>query len=180
METLKSLNERLIDYYGMAWNGMPIYRIIWSDDQFEKRLTECDDKGVQLLFPEVRELPKYSHYIKSKYILERLVELNEQAQIELKVKINYEPLWVYTDKDNNALPPKWEVTQFVINTVNAAMGKDNLAKYIDPGDSPEMKQERISKIEEEMFGNETDVTDAMAYGSGVAGFHPMIEKDKVH
>ena len=181
METLETLNERLKEYYGTAWNGMPIYRIVWSDDQLEMRLTDCDDKGVTLLFPEVRELPKYRHYIKSKYLLEQLVELNEEAQNELKTKINYEPLWVYTDKNDNALPPKWEVTQFVINTVNAARGKDNLARYVDPNTTMEAKQERIAKIEEELFGNETDAGDALAYGSGVAGFHPNQDmKDKVH
>ncbi len=178
METLETLNERLKEYYGMAWNGMPIYRIVWSDDQLEMRKVECDDKGVELLFPEVREVPKYSHYIKSKYLLEQLVELNDQAQDELKVKINYEPLWVYTDKNDNALPPKWEVTQFVINTVMAARGKSNLAKYIDPNTTIEAKQERIAKIEEELFGNETDVGDALAYRNGVAGFHNL--SDKIH
>jgi len=74
-----------------------------------------------------------------------------------------------------------EVTQFVIKTVDAAMGKDSIAKYADKGESLEVKQERIMKIEEEMFGNETDATDALAYGSGVAGFHPNQDmKDKVH
>lgn len=180
METLEVLNERLKEYFGTAWNGMPIYRIVFSDDQLEMRKMEHDDKDVKLLFPEVREVPKYRHYIKSKYLLEKLVELNDQAQDELKQKISYEPLWVYTDAHDNALPPKWEVTQLVINTVNAAMGKGSLAKYIDPGDDMETKQARIAKIEEEMFGNETDAGDALAYGSGVAGFHPNDDmKDKL-
>lgn len=178
METLEIFNKRLIEYYGTAWNGMPIYRIVWSDDQLEMRLTDCDDKGVPLIFPEVRELPKYRHYIKSKYLLEQLVELNEPAQNELKVKISYEPLWVYSDKNDNALSPQWEVTQFVINTVMAARGKSNLAKYIDPDTTMEAKQERVAKIEEELFGNETDVGDALAYGNGVAGFHNL--NDKIH
>jgi hypothetical protein len=176
METLEELNKRLIEYYGTAWNGMPIYRIVFSDDQLEMRKMEHDDKGVALLFPEVREVPKYRHYITAKYLLEKLVELNEQAQDELKRKLSYEPLWVYSDKNDNALPPKWEVTQFIIKTVDAAMGKSSLAKYIDKGESLEVKQARIMKIEEEMFGNETDVSDALAYGSGVAGFHPNDDK----
>ena len=180
METLEILNERLKEYYGVAWNGMPIYRIVFSDDQLEMRLTDCDDKGVKLLFPEVRELPKYRHYITSKYLLEQLVELNEEAQNELKTKISYEPLWVYTDKNDNALPPHWEVTQFVINTVMAARGKSNLAKYIDPNTTMEAKQERVAKIEEELFGNETDVGDALAYGNGVAGFHSKQDSKLVH
>ncbi len=180
METLQVLNKRLIDYYGTAWNGMPIYRIVWSEDQMEMRQMTHSDAGVLLLFPEVREVPKYRHYIHNKFLLEKLVELNEQAQSELKQKISYEPLWVYTDANDNALPPKWEVTEFVIQTVNAALGKSNLAKYIDPGDSSEMKNERVKKLEEEMFGNETEVGDALAYGDGVAGFHPNQDiKDKL-
>jgi hypothetical protein len=181
LEPVEELNKRLVDYYGVAWNGMPIYRIVWSDDQFEMRLTEHDGKGVRLLFPEVRELPKYRHYIQNKYILEKLVELNDAAQNELKKKISYEPLWVYCDKEDNALPPHWIVTQFVIDNVNAAMGQGSLAKYVDKSESMEEKQARVAKIEEELFGNETDVTDALAYGDGVAGFHPNQDmKNKVH
>lgn len=181
MESLEVINKRLIEYFGIAWNGMPIYRVVWSDDQLEMRQTEYDDKGVKLLFPEIRELPKYRHYITSKFILEKLVELNSSAQEELKKKISYEPLWVYADKNDNALPPKWEVTQFVINTVLAAQGKSTLAKYVDPNTSLEAKQERVMKIEEELFGNETETGDALAYGDGVAGFHPNQDMiNKIH
>ena len=183
METLEELNKRLIAYYGTAWNGLPIYRIVWSEDQFESRKCTHSDLGIELLYPEVREVPKYRQYIHNKYLLEKLVELNDQAQDELKIKISYEPLWIYTDANDNALPPKWEVTQFVIQTMLSAMGKSSLAKYVDPGESMEEKQDRISKIQEEMFGNETDVGDALAYGDGVAGFHPnndMINKNKVN
>jgi hypothetical protein len=46
----------------------------------------------------------------------------------------------------------------------------------------EVKQARIAKLEEEMFGNETDVSDALEYGSGVAGFHETqdIKDKRVH
>lgn len=174
MERLEELNKRLIEHYSTAWNGMPIFRIVWSEDQMEKRLMGTTDAGIELLHPEVREVPKYRQYIHNKYLLERLVVVPVASIKELAgEQISYEPLWVYTDANDNALPPKWEVTKFVIDTVLAAQSGDGSlgAKYADKNESAEMKEARIAKIHEELFGNETEVGDALAHGEGVAGFH---------
>jgi hypothetical protein len=58
----------------------------------------------------------------------------------------------------------WPVTQFAIDTLYAALGKTNLEKYVEP---TETRDERIQKIQEELFGNETDVSDALTYKEGI-------------
>jgi hypothetical protein len=171
METLKELNARLIARYSTAWDNSPIYRIVWSDDQFETREVTSSDAGIQYLTPIFKEVPKYRHYIQHKYILEKFVEVPEQQQKELAgKKVNYEPLWTFEDRFGNALIPKWEVCELVIHTVQAAMGRSSLFKYVDPDsiDPVEKRQERIEKLEKEMFGNETNTGDALAHGFGVA------------
>ena len=163
METCESINNQLIDLYGIdTVTGQPIWRISWSDDQYEKRLMDCTPTGVQLIFPQVFEVRKYP-YIREKYVLERLVVVPEINQSELlDVKLSYEPIWVFQDSDGNYLPPLLLAAKFVVDTVYAAIGKKSLRSYIE---SPEDKQKIIDDIEEELFGNETEVSDALTYGN---------------
>ena len=168
MEPITTLNQRLIDRFGLDSNtARPMFRIVWADDQTEKRAVEHLDSGIKLLFPEVREVKKYS-YLKGVHVLERLVIVPDEQQRELAgLKLSYEPLWVFVDASGNALFPKWEPTQLIIDTVMAAIGKTSLRKYTDPELSEGANEERITKLHEELFGNETDTGDALRYKEGV-------------
>ena len=111
-ESIEVLNQRLVDHFSTAWNGQPMFRIVWSENQFEKRLVGFTDGGIQLLVPEMREVPKYKQWIHNKHILERLVIVPEFQQDKLVEKTSYEPVWVFEDKNGFPLPPKWEATKF--------------------------------------------------------------------
>ena len=165
-ETIESINRQLQDLYGIdTATGVPLWRIAWSDDQFEKRLMEYTPSGMQLCLPEVMEVRKYS-YVQHKYILERLVVVPDPYKAELAgEQFSYEPMWVFEDKDHNYLPPRLDASKFIIDTVYAAMGKKSLAKYIE---KLEDSDQRVEKLQEELFGNETAVGDALAYKEGVS------------
>ena len=167
METLEVLNQRLIDHYGIdTVNGLPMFRIVWANDQVEKRLVDTLDSGVKLLYPIVREVKKYP-YLKNLYVLERLVIVPEINQDELPVsKLSYEPVWAYRDEHGKALPPIWIPTQFIVDTLYAALGKKSIRKYTEDV-SPEALDKRITDICDELFGDENDITDAMAYGEAI-------------
>ena len=167
LESLKIINTRLINHFGIDSNtGNPIWRIVFSDDQVEKRKTWYTKEGFKLLTPEIVELPKYRQWIQGKYILEQLVAVPPEHD-ELAVgATSYEPIFVFEDATHNALPVKWEVAKFAIDCVYAAMGRSNLAKY-KPDAKEENAELRIAALEEELFGNETDITDALAYKEGV-------------
>lgn len=170
VEDIEVLNKRLIDYYGKTLEGNAIFRIVWSEDQFENRLTNYTKDGFELLTPEVKLLPKYRQWIQERYVLEQLVAVPEFQQEELGIKISYEPLYVYADKNLNYLPPKWEATQFIIDMMLAAKGVRPMgAKYVDPDkDQPlEKRIARIEKLERELWGNETDIGDALAHNQAV-------------
>jgi hypothetical protein len=167
MEKIESLNRQLTDEYGLdSSTGRSIFRIVWANDQLEKRLVQELDSGIRLLYPIVREVRKYS-YLRDFWVLERLVVVPEINRSELPTSIlSYEPVWAYRNDRNEAIPPTWESTKFIVDTLYAALGKKSMAKYVEP-EAAQNREQRISKLHEELFGNETEVTDALTYKEGI-------------
>jgi hypothetical protein len=168
MESIEVLNDRLLNLYG-KFENVPAWRIVYSEDQFEKRLTWFTDEGFALLTPVMKLLPKYKQWLHNCYVLERAMPVPITNQKELTELISYEPVWSFVDKNNNSLPPKWEVIEIVIRSIYQASAMAVGAKYKDPeNDEPiAAKAERIAKIEEELFGNESYVGDALAHKQAV-------------
>lgn len=171
-ETIESINQQLIDLFGLDTStGRAVWRVVWSEDQYEKRLVETTKEGLFLLTPMVMEVPKYRQWIHEKYVLERLVIVPDINKNELPTqKMSYEPIFVFERRNGTYLPPKLEVCKIVVDTLYAAQGKRSLAKYKDPdsGQDPvEVKRARVDKIMEELFSDETDVSDALTRQEGI-------------
>jgi len=176
-EGIESLNKQLIDIFGVdTVTGLPIWKIVWSEDQFEKRLGTYDDFSRSGLYlrtvTEVREVPKYRQWIKEKWVLERLVIVPVNNEKDLPTsKLSYEPIWVFQDGNGHSLPPRIDVCKLVIDTVYAAMGKSSLAKYKDPyGDAEqglEVKKKEVDQLVEKLFGDESGLHGAIVHGEGV-------------
>lgn len=183
-EPVEVLNKRLIDRYGLFENGQPNWRIVWSEDQFEYRLgfyKKFDTNGNYIGMSQEEEfqyVPKYRQWIPNKWVLEKLVPVPELNNQELISKLSYEPIFPYMDNGFKALPPKWEITEFVINSILANMNSAKVGgvkKYTDPQADEkdpkiavEAQLDRIEKLEEQLFGNETKVGDALAHESGIS------------
>lgn len=170
MESVETLNNRLRDHFGIdSDTGQVMFRIVWANDETELRLTDELDGGIRLLFPDVRRVKKYP-YLKDMHVLERLVVVPDINQHELPAsKLSYEPLWAYRDGDGKGLPPIWDATKFVIDTLFAALGKKSLVKYVDDekNTTAEGREERITELQQELFGDETEVGDALRYKEGI-------------
>lgn len=182
LEPVEVINKRLLEHFGRAWDDRPIWRVVYSEDEFEKRLMAYTDAGVELLVPEWREVPKYRQWIHYCYILERLVSVPEINLGEVTEKTSYEPIYIFEDRNHQPLPPKWEVCKFVVDTVYAAMGKSSLARYseeLKDMNTQEGAAARIETLEKEMFGNETEVGDALAHKEAII-VPRNYEKDKVN
>jgi hypothetical protein len=165
-ESIESINEKLLNHYGTEFGNSPRFRVVFSEDQYEKRFTDYTDEGFELLTPEVRLLPKYKQWIREKYILERLVPVI--GETDLLTKVSYEPAWVFQDKRGNYLPPFFEGCKHVIESIYSVMDKAGcFTKYKDKNISPEERAIELKKVENELFGNETEVGDHLAYGTGV-------------
>lgn len=170
MESIETINTRLIDFFGTdGTTRQPIFRIVWANDETEKRLVGETENGVQLLIAEVREVKKYP-YLKDLYILEQLVEVPDVNVHELPTqKVSYEPLWAYCNDKREPRPPTWPATKMIIDIMFAAKGVTSLRKYVDSelNTTEDGRQERISKIQEELFGDETETGDALRYKEGI-------------
>lgn len=174
-ESVEVLNKRLQDYYGMT-NDKPNYRIVWSEDQFEMRETKFTDEGFELLFPEVRRLPKYRQYLHDRFVLERLTVVPVFQQREIPVDVlSYEPVWVFEDPRNaEIVRPAWPPCKFVIETIHKNIEQaGTVTKYKHPDSGLtedqliEKKRAEIIELEESLFANETEIGDSLAYKEGV-------------
>ena len=174
-----SINKQLIDLFGIDTEStQAIWRIVWSDDQFEWRKGVYDDitpAGIYLrTVEEVRHVPKYRQWIQQKYVLERLVAVPEMNREELPAsKTSYEPIWTFEDKFSNFLPPRIDACQFIINTVYAAQyGTHNLKKFVDPEDTTEKylenKKKETDRLVEELFGDQSTLGGETVKESGSA------------
>jgi hypothetical protein len=165
--TLDKMNLWLKDNFGLVENQSR-FRLVWSEDQYEIRKGTFDKLsdaglylGTEVGIKKIKKYPKYE-----KYILENLVP---NYSDELVTKLSYEPVWVFGlkgDPSGVSLDPTWDALSFLlfcITSYKPGIG----AKYLE--DIPkttegieEVKRQRIEKIAAELFGNETEVTDALA------------------
>lgn len=160
---LERINTRLKDQYGSTEN-FPNFRIIWSESQVELQLCRYTENGVALLIPEMREVPKYRQWIQNKYILEGLKIVPNFQQKELSAKLSYEPIWTF-EREGEAVLPMWPAVNHLLEVLKSKVEKRPV-KY-EEGESAEVRKARLEKLHEEMFGNETAVTDALTYKEGI-------------
>jgi hypothetical protein len=168
-ESLEVLNERLKEHYGIdTESNRPMWRIVWSDDQVEKRYGTFEDYAGPIYLrtvTEVREVKKYTHINPPAHVLEHLVGV--EGNPELLEKTSYEPIFTYQHLlTGKTLPPIWPVTKLVIDSVMLAMNHPNpFAKYKD--NPREEAEKEFRKMYDYLYGDETNTTDALAYKEGV-------------
>ncbi len=167
-EPIEDINKKLIDYFGRHEDGRPNFRVVYSDDQFEVRMSDYTDDGFQLLRPEARKFPKYRQWVPNRYILERLIPV--MGETDLLEKTSYEPAWVFQDRNRNYLPPYFDGCKFVIENLLAAVNgsQKHYTKYKDDSLTPEAQAAELQRMMDNLFGNETPAGDALAYGTGVS------------
>lgn len=179
IEEFNLINLRLADNYGKT-EDKPNFRLVWADDERELRATNFTPEGLQLLHTEVREMAKYPD-IKERYVLESLVENFNFDKIEDGKPVSvlvYQAIWtweVFNDRRERIyIAPSYGACKFVVETVlNAVANAGNYSnKYKDPDADPreaaENKEQRLKGLEEELFGNESLITDSLSLRKGVA------------
>lgn len=167
VEPIERINELLFREFGREFNGDPKFRVVFSEDQFEDRFVTHTPEGIELQAPTVRRVPKYRHYMKPCYVLERLVPVT--GETDLTTRISYEPAWAFVDKRGNYLPPQYELCKYIIDTLHSQMDKAGSyhAKYKDDTATKEARAKEIQDMEDRLFGNETSTGDALAHKWGV-------------
>jgi len=170
-ESLARFNEKLMNDFGyFGASDKPRFRLVWSEDQIDKRLTHYTKDGFQLNSPIVVEVKKYAQWIHEKYLIEMLCEIPSGHE-ELTInKLSYENIWTFEDKYGHPLEPRYDFAKFMIENLLEVMttGKTIGAKYKVTNE--EERQQRIveiDKLEEMLYGNESKITDALMKDSAV-------------
>jgi len=172
--SLDAINKKMKDKWGTT-EDKANFRLVWSEDQFEKRWTDYTKEGFKLLSPQLNEVPKYRQWIQEKYIVERLTVIPEQTETDLIEVLSYEPIYTFEDKSGDPLLPVWSAIDFMIENLLENMRNPGVrVKYKDTGETEEEKMARIKVLQDELFGNENDVTDALAYKDGVGYTGPAL------
>jgi hypothetical protein len=112
---VQEINDRLIKVHGRDYAGRPLYRLVFSDTQLEKRSGVFADYYGPIFLREfvgVREVKKYEQIAKGCWILEKLILGN---QPELLVNFSYEPIWVFRDKLGKPVQPYWWSIEMILH-----------------------------------------------------------------
>ena len=175
-ERVSELNKRLRSLFGFfSHTSNPLWRIVFSHDEFEKRLVNSSPEGFLLLKPIVVVRPKYRNYINPPaYILERAMDVPPFADSDLVEKWSYEPVWVFKDRNGNNLPPVWPAIKMIIDSVYSKSARTLGAKYKDqrsgltPQELVEYENNELDKLAEQLFGESSDIADSLHYQNAVS------------
>lgn len=173
-ETIETINKQLVDLFGVdTVSGDAIWRVVFSEEQFEKRLGTYADytrEGIYLrTVTEVRFVPKYSQWIRQKYVLERLTIIPDINAEELPTsKVSYEPMYVFENFKGEPLPPRTDVCKILIDATYAAMGKKSMARYVDDYSqyTEEARDKRINELMEYLW-DPSDMSEALHQKQGI-------------
>lgn len=182
-ESIESINKQLKELFGVdTVTGREMWRVVFSEEQMEKRLgtyTDYTREGIYLrTVTEVRLVPKYSQWIRGKYVLERLTVVPDINAEDLPTsKLSYEPMYVFENFKGEPLPPRTDVCKILIDSTYAAMGKKSMARYVDDYSqyTEEARDKRINELMEYLW-DPSDTADALVSGEGITVPHPMKEE----
>lgn len=179
------INKQLKEHFGISTDtSQPMWRVVWAADEREMVRTEFTDSGLQLLHPEVREMPKYMQWITDRYVLEHLVAVPEVNLVDLPaVKMSYEPIHTF-ENQHGFLPPTFRVCKLIVDVVNAAMNRGSLKKYVEfdgeDGTNESFIRKRakdIAEIELELFGEQSSLEGSTKTGESVAYTGPSFQSE---
>jgi hypothetical protein len=145
---IDSINKRLLENYRVL-DGRPIYRIVWSDDQLEKRFSNkwtdwCGPIIIRSEYSATRTIKKYWYINPPCWVMEKLIFLPSSWHVKELVKElveaqngTYEPIYPFRDSRNNPLPVVSDVVDFILERLH------------NPTKKSPKDLERIREIEEE-------------------------------
>jgi len=164
----ESINKYL-ENRGKNIFGQPIFRLVWSNEQFEIRTAEYTDyvEGIPIR-TEVRtqRTEKYP-YLWDRYILEQWYppEIIYSPDRPESANGAYEPIFPFEDKDENRLPLRLDVCQIV---VDCKLNRHVTAKDVECMNKAraEMKEEKNKQYFEDVLDT-SDIQSNLHFGEAI-------------
>ena len=151
MSEINRINKTLKSY-GLNPQGQAIFRVVWSDEQFENRRGMFEEfyKGIYLKTVVSTERKKKYSYIKSRWIFEKWIPPERIYTSELPDTVNgsYECIYVFQDKEGNPLPLDLEICQFIAYT---------LSKNRDTFKEKNLIEEELQRKEQKLDQKDEDI-----------------------
>lgn len=147
------LINSVIRNYGLNNYYDPIFRVVFSDDQVERRAGVFNDYVGKIFVRNVREIREVQKYpwIKGKWILERWADgrLAYHPDLDTDKSGVYVCVYVFQDANQNYLPPLLKVAEIIIkNLLNPRKKDEAIIEDIEVLKKQEEKE--IDKIELEL------------------------------
>lgn len=148
MSEINRINKALKSY-GLNPQGQAIFRVVWSDEQFENRKGIFEEycSGIYLrTVVGIEKKRKYS-YIKSRWIFEKWLSPERVYTPDLPDTVNgsYECIYVFQDKNGNSLPLDLEICQFIAYTLSK--NRDRLKEKNLIEDELQRKEKKLDQLD---------------------------------
>lgn len=141
MENLDIINRRLLENYGRGVKDLPLYRIVYSTSQLERRygtFIKETESGLFLGYETCERLcPKYPN--EPDYWVLEWVQPNIMNP-ELLADVSYEPLWFFKDVHGRPLPYDWEIIEVLVRAHQTRVVPKNQA-MLDAEEEEKKKKE---------------------------------------
>ena len=103
MEDIKIINRLLAERFGKLYDGRPIFRVVWSEDEFENRFGKYSVYAGHVFMRQevgMMRVKKYRNIAQERFVFERLITIAKLPQEIVQenpeaVKGSYEPLHVF-------------------------------------------------------------------------------------
>lgn len=165
------LNKWLKEQYGSDLRGRAWYRVIWSEDETEKRLGTFEDYYGSVFagfFHGLREVKKYANpTYKERWILEKLIYGIQNAEIwgDTARDGSYEPIWVFRGPNDTYQRPTAKACSFVLRMLLGDKERRN-QKMEDSAEESSLAQE-INDSVEVLGGSDDSISSHLHTRTGV-------------
>lgn len=118
------VNKKLKELYGTDDEFRAIFRVVWSDEQVEKRFGTFSNWYGPIFISEYKgmDVVKKYPYIKHRWVLEKLMFAMTDEVIGLDLNNrSYEPVYTFEDKFGRELPVEWWAVEMIVKRLLGVM-----------------------------------------------------------
>ena len=146
--------NKLLSSYGSNPHGKPIFRIVWSDNEYEMRKgvfeEQTKESKIYLRTVVATERVKKYPYLKQMYLFEKWFDSPNIEELPESINGIYECIYAFKTKDEVPLPLDEDFIKFIASS---------LIKTVDKSKNKQTLEEAILNLERKLDEREEDILD---------------------